>query len=58
MPDDVRLNLPFVGLVSFMRGPVCTNLARLDADIAVLGVPTDEGTPWKPGSRAAAVPRG
>jgi agmatinase len=53
MPDDVRLNLPFVGLVSFMRGPVCTDLARLDADIAVLGVPTDEGTPWKPGSRFA-----
>ena len=51
--DDARLNLPFTGLVSFMRGPVCTDLSRLDADIAVLGVPTDEGTPWKPGSRFA-----
>jgi agmatinase len=53
MPDEPRLNLPFVGLVSFMRGPVCTDLAALDADIAVLGVPTDEGTPWKPGARFA-----
>jgi agmatinase len=48
-----RLNLPFVGLVSFMRVPACTDLAAIDADIAVLGVPTDEGTPWKPGSRFA-----
>ena len=51
--DDTRLNLPFTGLVSFMRSPLCTDLARLDADIAVLGVPTDEGTPWKPGARFA-----
>jgi agmatinase len=51
--DDVRLNLPFTGLVSFMRAPVCTDLARLDADVAVLGVPSDEGSPWKPGARFA-----
>jgi agmatinase len=51
--DDTRLNLPFTGLVSFMRAPVCSDLGRLDADIAVLGVPTDEGTPWKPGARFA-----
>jgi agmatinase len=51
--DNARLNLPFTGLVSFMRGPVCTDFAQLDADIAVLGVPTDEGTPWKPGARFA-----
>jgi len=36
-----------------MRGPASADLTRLDADIAVLGVPTDEGTPWKPGSRFA-----
>jgi agmatinase len=41
--DNARLNLPFTGLVPFMRGPVCTDPAQLDADIAVLGVPTDEG---------------
>ncbi len=52
MPDD-RLNLPFTGLVSFLRSPVCSDLDRLDADIAVLGVPSDEGSPWKPGARFA-----
>ena len=53
MPSDSRLNLPFVGLVSFMRGPVCADLSRIDGDIAILGAPTDEGTPWAPGSRFA-----
>lgn len=52
MPD-ARWDLPFTGLVSFLRSPVCTDLDRLEADIAVLGVPTDEGSPWKPGSRFA-----
>lgn len=52
MPD-YRWDLPFTGLVSFLRSPVCTDLDRLEADIAVLGVPTDEGSPWKPGARFA-----
>src|SRR5262245_66413589 len=51
--NNNRLNLPFVGLVSFMRGPVATDLSRIDGDIAILGAPTDEGTPWAPGSRFA-----
>lgn len=46
-----RLDLPFTGLVSFLRAPTCTNLAELDADIAVLGFPSDEGTGWLPGAR-------
>jgi agmatinase len=53
---DERLNLPFTGLVSFMRVPASEDLDRLDpraADIAILGAPTDEGSPWKPGSRFA-----
>ena len=52
MPEE-RLNLPFTGLVSFMRVPTCLDLSRLDADIAILGAPTDEGSPWKPGARFA-----
>ncbi len=52
MAED-RLNLPFTGLVSFMRVPAVTDLTRLDADIAILGAPTDEGSPWKPGARFA-----
>ncbi|HVA86617.1 MAG TPA: arginase family protein [Candidatus Saccharimonadales bacterium] len=46
-----RLDLPFTGLVSFLRAPTCTNLAELDADVAVLGFPSDEGTGWLPGAR-------
>jgi agmatinase len=48
-----RWELPFTGFVSFLRSPACTNLDRLDADIAVLGAPSDEGSPWKPGARFA-----
>jgi agmatinase len=49
-----RLNFPFVGIPSFLRAAVCDDLARLDADIAVLGAPTDEGSPFMPGSRFGA----
>ena len=49
-PDD-RLDMPFVGIPSFLRAPICTDLATLDADIAVLGVPTDDGSPFMAGSR-------
>lgn len=41
----------FAGLVSFLRTPVCQDLETLDADIAVMGAPTDEGSPFMPGSR-------
>jgi agmatinase len=50
---EMRMNLPFVGIPSFLRAPIHEDLATLDADIAVLGAPTDEGTPWRPGSRFA-----
>ena len=46
-----RLNMPFVGIPSFLRAAICTNLGALDADVAVMGVPTDEGSPLMPGSR-------
>lgn len=52
MPED-RLNLPFTGLVTFLRSPACSDVDKLDGDIAILGVPSDEGSPWKPGSRFA-----
>ena len=41
----------FAGLVSFLRTPVCHDLDQLDADIAVMGAPTDEGSVFMPGSR-------
>jgi agmatinase len=48
-----QVNRPFVGIPSFLRAPVCDDPARLDAAIAVLGVPFDEGSPFLPGSRMA-----
>ena len=48
-----RWDLPYTGFVSFLRSPTCADLDRLDADIAVLGAPSDEGSPWKPGARFA-----
>jgi agmatinase len=55
MPDETpsRVNMPFVGIPSFLRSPICTDLSRLDADIAIIGAPTDEGSPFMPGSRFA-----
>ena len=50
-PD--RQNQPFVGIPTFLRCDYCDDTATLDADIAVLGVPTDEGSPFMAGSRFA-----
>jgi agmatinase len=52
--DSGRLDMPFVGIPSFLRAPIHTDLRSLDAAIAVLGAPTDEGSPFKPGSRFGA----
>ena len=50
--SGIRLNSPFVGIPSFLRARIETNLDALDADIAVYGVPFDEGSPFLAGSRA------
>lgn len=42
---------PFVGVPSFLRVPLVDRLREGAADIAVLGVPTDEGQPFIPGAR-------
>lgn len=34
-----------------MKSPVCEDLSKIDADIAVLGIPYDGGTGFRPGSR-------
>ena len=49
--ENGRIDFPFVGIPSFLRAPLVEDLGRLDADVAVLGVPTDEGSPFMPGSR-------
>ena len=50
-PDEVSILWPFVGIPSFLRAPICTDLDKLDAAIAIMGVPTDEGSPFMGGSR-------
>ena len=46
-----RLNLPFVGHCTFGKRPPCLDWDTLDADVAVLGVPYDMGTQYRPGAR-------
>ena len=49
--SGVTLGRPFVGIPSFLRAPIVTDLDALNADIAVFGVPFDEGSPFLAGSR-------
>ena len=49
--DSGRLNLPFVGIASFGKREICTDWARLRADVAVLGAPFDFGTQCRSGAR-------
>ncbi|HYB11284.1 MAG TPA: arginase family protein [Alphaproteobacteria bacterium] len=46
-----RVDRPFVGIPSFLRSSICTDLDALDAAIAIMGVPFDEGSPFLAGSR-------
>lgn len=43
--------MPYVGIASFLKAPVCADLSQLQADVAVLGIPFDEGTMNRPGTR-------
>ena len=49
--DHGRLDLPFVGLCTFGKRPACLDWERLEADVAVLGVPYDMGTQYRAGAR-------
>ena len=51
-----NINLPITGICSFAKYPVCTDLEQLDAHIAVLGIPYDQGAAWYGGQRLG--PRG
>jgi len=47
----VKLDMPFTGVTTFGKYPLCTDLESLDADIAILGVPNDMTTAWRSGAR-------
>ncbi len=49
--ESGRLDLPFVGHCTFGKRPPCLDWDALDADVAVLGVPNDMGTQFRPGAR-------
>lgn len=46
-----RVGMPFVGIPSFLRSRVLGPDDPVEADLVVLGAPTDEGSPFMPGSR-------
>ncbi|MGI9356061.1 MAG: agmatinase [Rhizobiaceae bacterium] len=46
-----RLDLPFVGISTFGKRPVCVDWNTLDADVAVIGAPFDAGTQFRAGAR-------
>ena len=50
------VNLPYVGIASFAKLPVVEDLATVEADVAILGVPWDAGVGYRPGARFG--PRG
>lgn len=49
--DSGRLDLPFVGICSFGKRAICTDWAKIDADVAVMGAPLDMGTQYRSGAR-------
>jgi len=46
-----RLDLPFVGICTFGKNPMCLDWDAIEADVAVLGAPFDAGTQWRAGAR-------
>jgi agmatinase len=46
-----RLDLPFVGICTFAKRPICLDADSIDADVAVLGIPYDMGTQYRSGTR-------
>ena len=46
-----RMDMPFVGIPSFLRARVLGPEEPVEADLVILGAPTDEGSPFMPGSR-------
>ncbi len=46
-------SMPHTGIATFCKAPFEPDLAQLDTDVAVLGIPYDEATAMRPGSRQA-----
>lgn len=46
-----RANLAFTGIPTFCRSALLSSFEELSSDIAVLGIPFDEGVGYRPGAR-------
>ena len=44
---------PHTGIATFCKAPFQPDISQLDADVAVIGIPYDEATAMRPGSRQA-----
>jgi agmatinase len=49
--ESGRLDLPFVGHCTFGKRPIVADWDKIDADVAVLGIPYDMGTQYRSGAR-------
>lgn len=49
--DTGRLNLPFVGISTFGKSPICSDWENINANVAVMGAPLDMGTQFRAGAR-------
>ncbi|HXW27108.1 MAG TPA: agmatinase [Xanthobacteraceae bacterium] len=49
--DRGRLDLPFTGICTFAKRPICTDWDNIGADVAILGIPYDMGTQYRSGAR-------
>ena len=49
--DSGRLNLPFVGISTFGKSPICLDWDNIEANVAVMGAPLDMGTQFRAGAR-------
>ncbi len=48
-----KTSLPHTGIATFCKSPFEPDLDQLETDVAVLGIPYDEATAMRPGSRQA-----
>lgn len=48
---EKRANLAFTGIPTFCRSPLLSSWEDLSSDIAILGIPFDEGVGFRPGTR-------
>ncbi len=51
--SERRATMPHTGIATFAKAPYVEDLATLDADIGILGVPTDAAAGMRPGCRQA-----